>query len=636
MILLHARDLRKYYGPDPVLDRCWVTIRSGEKIGLVGPNGAGKSTLLRILAGEIVSDGGSIERSSSISIGYLRQHPEFEPGKTVLEVAQDALRPIRDMIARAEQLAREISTESDTGAQHKLSESFDRLQHELHLRDAFQWPQRVERVLQGLRFDQEQLTQLAESLSGGQQNRLLLARLLLEQPDVMLLDEPSNHLDLAATQWLEEFLLQARQSVVIVSHDRYLLDRVTNRTWELLQGTIDSYKGNFSAYQTQKAERLEVQRRTFQRQQEEIARMEDFVRRNLYGQKHAQAEDRRKKLERIEHVARPREIPLPSMFFPKPSRSGDIVLRTKDLGKSFASRLFQNLTFDILRGERWGILGPNGCGKTTLVRCLLGREAPDEGLVTLGQGVRPAYCDQHLSVVSPESLVVDAVRPPGREMDEPARRAHLARFGVTGESVFDRVATLSGGERSRVALAWLAAQEGNLLVLDEPTNHLDLWARRALEEALAEFDGTVIMISHDRYFLDRVANRFLVFEANRLRVFAGTYLEYCNTLASCGSSSEADSRSASKETAGSARSRGNSTPTAPNRRRRRFPYRKVGDIEQDITETEEKIGEYHQALADDRVLRDGDAVRRIQRELSQAQEHLKVLYEHWEEAHELN
>ena len=441
---------------------------------------------------------------------------------------------------------------------------YDHLQHELHRQDAYNLDHRIEQVLDGLRFRREAFDQPVASLSGGEQNRLMLAKLLLAEPNVMILDEPSNHLDIDATEWLEGFLVESSAAMIVVSHDRYFLDRVTNRTLELFNGTVDSYTGNFSAYWTQKAERLLVERRTYEKQQIEVEKTKDFIRRNHYGQKHAQAEDRRKKLERIELVPPPREIASPPMSFPSASRGGDIVVRAEGVAKSYDRTLFRDVNVDILRGERWALLGPNGCGKTTLLRCLLGLVEPDEGRISVGQGIVLGYFDQQLAELADDMLVVDAVRPRQNQLNEQQRRSLLARFGLTGDTSLQTVGSLSGGERCRAALARLAGVEANFLVLDEPTNHLDLWARDALEKAISQFDGTVLFVSHDRYFVNRVADHLLMIEPERIRVIEGNYDTYQQLLVGRVPSPPAQrSLAATQREASSVRPRVG--PRAPNR-----------------------------------------------------------------------
>jgi ATP-binding cassette subfamily F protein 3 len=633
-MLLSIENLTKHFGPEPVLSGVTFEVRAGERISLVGPNGTGKTTLLKIIAGREDQDSGTIQRPSSVRLGYLDQQPRFAPGRTVWDEARDALAELTNRVREAEQLAHALAVTEDPQEHRRLGERYDQLHHELQLRDGYQLDYRIERVLTGLGFSPAALHQPVEQLSGGQQNRLLMARLLLEEPDVMLLDEPSNHLDMQATLWLEDFLCQSRSALLVVSHDRFFLDKVTQRTLELLRGTVESYPGNFSAYRRQKAERLEVQRRTYEKQQIEIAKMEDFIRRNHYGLKHAQAEDRRKKLERIERVPLPRDITAPPMGFPPASRSGDVALRVEGLAKAYDRPLFADLTFDILRGEKWGILGPNGAGKTTLLLCLLGRQAPDRGRAVFGANVCLAYFDQQLATLDEQQLVLEAVRPDEREFPEQQRRDLLARFGITGDMVYQRVGSLSGGERNRMALARLSATAANFMILDEPTNHLDLWSRGALEEALQVFDGTVLFVSHDRFFLNQVADHLLVIDQGRVRVIEGNYDAYLHRL----HQESADNRSDEEPRPGSgARSEPAARGAEPApRRKRKFPYRKVPELESEIARCEQRIAELHAAMAEPETFRDGERVKRTLAELESQQRELAALYEHWEEAVELN
>jgi ATP-binding cassette subfamily F protein 3 len=640
MIVVSVDSVTKHFGPDPVLEGVTFDVRAGQRVGLVGPNGTGKTTLLNILCGVIEPDGGGVAWTPGVSSGYVRQQTEFSPERTVWEEAQDALADQVQLTSQSERLAKMIAETHDESERRDLEARFDSIQEELSRHDAYHLDHKIQRILQGLGFFADSYSQPVCQLSGGQQNRLLLAKLLLSAPDVLLLDEPSNHLDIEGTVWLEDYLANSRQTVILVSHDRYFLDRVTDVTLELFHGTVDAYKGNFSAYRRQKVERLEVQRRTYENQQAEIAKLEDFVRRHSSGQKHAQAEDRRKKLERIERVELPREIGTPPMKFPPASRTGDIVLRVERLGKSFEQPLFENLSFDVLRGERWGIMGGNGTGKTTLLKCLLKVDSPTTGQMSLGTGVVVGYFDQMLATLDDDMPVVEAVRPPGKEFNEPQRRDMLARFGIRGDMVFQQVRQLSGGERNRVALARLAASDVNFLVLDEPTNHLDLWARDALEQALLTFDGTILCVSHDRFFLNQVVDHLVVLEPGRHRVVLGNfdvYLDQQRSQSSGGTAKASSVAKAAGATAGaSAAPSDKDAKNSKPRRKRRFPYRKVEDLEGDIQAKESFVESLHAEMLLPETLRDGEKVRAIQRQIDDSQQQLQQLYEHWEEASELN
>ncbi|MBR6435643.1 MAG: ABC-F family ATP-binding cassette domain-containing protein, partial [Thermoguttaceae bacterium] len=455
MIYLSLQSVRKHFSADPVLMDVNFEIRPGERVGLVGPNGTGKTTLMKIIAGKEDADGGKIEIHPSVRMGYLEQTPDYSAGRTLIEEARHAFDEILSMHKQAEEVAAAMAVEQDPKELERLALRYDHLQTVLHTHNAYNIDYKVERVLEGLGFARSQFNTMVEQLSGGEQNRLMLAKLLLAEPDLMLLDEPSNHLDIEATEWLEDFIANGTAAVLVVSHDRYFLDKTTTRTLELFRGTVDSYTGNFSAYWTQKAERLAVETKTYEKQQEEIEKAKEFIRRNHYGMKAGQAEDRRKKLERIVPVPPPRKIEVPPMGFSKPSRSGDVPLKVVGLQKSYDRPLFKNVTFTIQRGERWGILGPNGAGKTTLLRCILGKESPDAGQSQIGGAVRIGYFDQQLHEVPDDAEVIDSIIPPKEEIvrtgeskggftptikdfDEPKRRSMLARFGITGDMVFQK------------------------------------------------------------------------------------------------------------------------------------------------------------------------------------------------------
>lgn len=727
-VILTANHLRKHFGPEPVLSDVSFQLREGDKVGLIGPNGCGKTTLLNILVGAEETERGSIEKSGDITLGYLEQRPEMITGQTLREQAREALAHLYAIQVEAEEIARKLAEVSEAAERDRLAKRYDRIHEELLRKDAYNLDYRIERILHGVGFGDEEMDRDISTFSGGELNRLGLAKLLLAEPDVMLLDEPSNHLDLAATEWLENFLAATGAAVILVSHDRYFLDRVTNRTFELYNGTVDDYPGNFSKYLTLKEDRLAVQTRTYEKYAEEVEKAKDFIRRHHYGMKAAQAEDRRKKLERLEAdpPEPPRSIAAPSFSFPAATRTGDITFRVEGLSKGFGSPLFKDLTLTVERGQRWAILGPNGCGKTTLLKCLLGDERPDAGTVRHGEGVRVGYFDQHLHVLSDDTPVVEAIRPEKKVFEELARRRLLGAFGLTQDQQLQTVGSLSGGQRCRAALAKLSAADPNVLILDEPTNHLDLWARFALERAIRQFGGTVIFISHDRYFVDRLADHLLIIQPGaRFRVLEGNYTAFRERVAKglmadpfvvgaldtapvkpepvkqaptkqapvkilspsakpkadapvkkqpvkkqspspsaneaqknhrpekivqpprpqkkrrgAFSGSEAQyqwEKSFATGKSGSA-SDSEAAESSPKKekRKRKFPFRKVSDLEEEIFIRETRIMELNEDLAKPETLRNGARAKELHAELNEEQARLKTLYEHWEEATDLN
>ena len=641
MIQLTVDNIVKYFSEEAVLDGVSFELSKGDHIALVGPNGAGKSTLVNIITGVLEPDSGRVDLHPSIRVGVLEQQPEYVAGKTVWDEAATALEELATLTEQAQRVAEEMA-QAMGQEQEALAERYDRLQEKLFQQDAYNLDYRIERILSGLGFVDSEFEKTVDQLSGGQKNRLALAKLLLAEPDLMILDEPSNHLDVDATQWLEKFLAASPATILLVSHDRFLIDQVSHKTIELHQGTIEIYKGNYSAYMRQKDERNAVLRRTYEKQQDEIARLEEFVRRHIGSQKTTQAEDRRKKLQRMELVNPPREIIAPAMGFPKPERSGDIVIRAEHVSKAYDCPLFQVLTFDILRGQKWGILGPNGTGKSTLMKILNGEVEADEGEIHIGAKVKSAYFDQHLTCVDSDKEVVEAIRPDHKEFVERERRDVLARFGITKEMVFKKVSQLSGGERNRTALAWLSTRDANLLYLDEPTNHLDLWARDSLEKTLNDYGGTVVIVSHDRYFLDQVCDMLLVVEPKRFRVIDGNYSTY-QTLIDSGLAQEARVGKESKTTtaavadvpAESKAKRAKGANSKP-RRKRKFPYRKVAELESEIANIENRIEAIYSEMGLEATLRDGDLIKNLNAELESLQNSLEPLYEHLEEAIEMN
>jgi ATP-binding cassette subfamily F protein 3 len=639
MLLLSCSDLSRGFDATPLFEELGFELFSGQRVGLVGPNGVGKTTLLRILAGLDQPDTGAMRLHAGARVSLLRQQPEFAPGRSLFDEARSALDDLvkahDDMVHTAEALAQT----TDESQKKILAVRYERLNEMLRYHDAYNVDHRVEHVLDGLGFEAEDYDRAVATFSGGQQSRLMLAKLLLSAPDVMLLDEPSNHLDIEATRWLEDYLIKQPEAMLIVSHDRYFLDKVVTKVFELCGGTLDSYPGNYQAYWRLRQERYEQKLKAWQSQKDYIEKQEEYIRRVHYGQLHKQAASRQKSLDRLERVLRPTLIDVPRMHFGSVRRSGDVIVRAEDLCKAYDRPLFQHLSFSLKRGQRLGIMGPNGSGKTTLLRVLLGEEKPDSGTCERGHLVEFGYYDQNLGTLPSGKSVLRALWPhEDQDASEQAMRDLLGRFGLVGDQVNQQVDKLSGGERSRAALARLVALGVNVLVLDEPTNHLDLWACDALEQALLDFDGSVIVVSHDRYFLNRVAQLLLVLEGDgRVQVIYGNYDTYLRMQAMQEEAARTE-KYAPKEPAPLPGAAGGDEAgaRAKTKRKRRFPYRKVEDLEADIARAETRLGELEKLLASSELYRDGDKVKDAMKGFEETKAALKQLYEQWDEAVELN
>jgi ATP-binding cassette subfamily F protein 3 len=635
MLLLSCSELSRGFDEGPLFQHVGFELHAGERVGLVGPNGVGKTTLMRILAGLDRPDDGQARLHAGARVALLRQQPEFAPGRTLFAEAKSALDELLaahdDMIRTAEKLAKATDE-----VEHKaLAARYDRLHELLSHHDAFTVDHRIEEVLDGLGFRGEDYHRSVETFSGGQQSRLMLAKLLLAAPDVMLLDEPSNHLDIDTTRWLENYLREQPEAMIIVSHDRYFLDRVVTKVFEMTPQRVSSYPGNFQQYWRLRQERYEQELRAYESQKEYIEKQEDYIRRVHYGQLHKQAASRQKQIDKIERLERPVLIESPRMHFGLVQRSGDVVLRVEDLSKAYDRPLFKNLSFSLPRGRRLGIMGPNGSGKTTLLRILLGDEEADNGKVQRGHLIHFGYYDQQLKTLNHDLPVIRAVWPEANpDAAEQTMRNLLGRFGLLGDQVYQRVSELSGGEKSRAALARLVAEGVNVLVLDEPTNHLDLWACEALEQALLEFEGTCIVVSHDRYFLNTVVDLLIVLDGNgNAQVIHGNYDTY---ELMCAQQEAAQREVKKNEPTEKATAPSSSLAPAKAKRKRQFPYRKTADIEADIAAAETERADLEKLLASPNLYRDGERVKQTTKAFEDVKAKLAQLYEHWEEAVELN
>ena len=527
-MLFRLSDVFKSYGAQDVLRGASFQINPGEHVGLVGRNGAGKTTIFRLVNLEETPDRGEIVRARGLKLGMLTQHVHFEAGSTVHESALAAFGHLQQIEHEMHDLEHRMA---DAGNDlEKILSRYSDLQHEFEREGGFEYSAKAEAILQGLGFDRDTWQLETEKLSGGQQNRLGLVCLLLSEPDVLLLDEPTNHLDVGAVEWLEEFLQSYPSGFVIISHDRYFLDRACHRIIEIENGRATSYTGNYSGYLVEREEQREIQQRAYDNQQRMIAKTEDFIRRNLAGQKTKQAKSRRTMLQRLERVDAVRNDQASGDFrLQEIERAGTHVLTVMETTIGYADKILgRHISLILRRGECLGVIGPNGSGKTTFVKTVLNKIPALSGELRWGSKVQTGYYAQQLEDLDDRNEIIMELRrvaPASATAGE--LRSFLAKFLFVGDDVYKHVQDLSGGEKGRLALAKLIYSGVNVLVLDEPTNHLDIPSREALEEALAAYEGTIITISHDRYFLDRVATQILALDgAGNVEHYNGDYTEY--------------------------------------------------------------------------------------------------------------
>jgi len=539
MSLLTVSQLAKFYGAEKIFSDVSFQVAKGDKLALVGMNGAGKSTLLKIIAGIERPSEGRVHLARGTRVAYLAQEVRFSGQLTLWQEMERAFAHLNELSAELRKLEEAIA---DTQAPdwEKRMARYGELTARFEHSGGYEIEQRIKRTLQGLGFVEEQFHQQVEKFSGGQKTRAALAYSLLSDPDLLLLDEPTNHLDLAALEWLEGFLRQWDGTLIVISHDRYFLDRVTKRTIEVAFGTIEDYAGGYNKYLQLKAERMELRLKQFEAQQAFIAKTEEFIRRFKAGQRSKEAKGREKRLNRMLEgkdpkntlVERPKDPAKLKLFLDTQLRSGELVLKLDGFKVGYTAangrqvQLFTTPELEMRRGERVALMGANGSGKTTLLRTLIGEVQPLGGRALLGHNVHISYYAQGHDSLRMENTVLEEVQRIDPLLGETAARTLLGRFLFSGDDVFKRVSDLSGGERSRVALAQLTLLPGNLLVLDEPTNHLDIDAREALEGVLKDYSGSILFVSHDRYFIDAIADTIWMVEGGSVRSFAGNYSEY--------------------------------------------------------------------------------------------------------------
>ena len=528
MSLIRLENVTKLYDPDLILDDISVAIEHGDRIGLIGRNGTGKTTLIKIINGMLANFKGKVVSAKGLRIGYLSQEPDLARDCTLRQEMLKVFEKRRTLEDKMLLLAEEMETQE---APHLL-EKYARIQEQHERLGGYDYEHQVNRILGGLGFPEQDFNLPIRVLSGGQKSRATLAKLLLEAPDLLLFDEPTNHLDIKGIEWLENYLnIEYNGAVLVVSHDRYFLDKVVRKVWELAEHKIIIYRGNYSKYvETKNIEKL-VGERAFKKQQTFIEHEEDFIRRNIAGQRTREAQGRRKKLARLERVEKPKpDAPTLKLNFTPETRGGNDILRCKNVGKAFGEKaIFKALNFEVYRRDVVGIIGANGTGKTTLFRMILGEESATEGEMWVGPTLKFGYYTQELEGLNPDNEIIDEIWELRPQQTQGEIRSFLGRFLFSGDDVFKRIGNLSGGEQSRVLLAKLLLANANVLLLDEPTNHLDIPAREALETALAEYSATLFIISHDRYLLNNLATKLLIFDGSpggTATLFEGNYAEY--------------------------------------------------------------------------------------------------------------
>ena len=530
MILISVQDLEKSFGIHEVLRGVSFSLQKGEKMGLVGVNGCGKSTLMRILTGELEADGGSVHKSKDLRIGYLAQVDDIALTDTVWGALLRVFEPVIAMEKRLTQMEEEMAQEIDPDRAVKLSVEHQKLLERFNEVEGYAYEGEMLGVLNGLGLPPEMHQRVVGTLSGGERTRLSLAKLLLQKPDILLMDEPTNHLDLEAIEWLQEYLTAFKGSLLLISHDRYFLDHVCTTMGELLGGKMIKFTGNYTEYMHKRTADFETRMKAYQLQQKEIQREMAIIERyrSFNREKSIKAaESRQKRLDRIERLDKPIEEQHVRFSFDARRRSGEDALEADRLSKHFDEEtVFENVSFKLRTGDRVALIGPNGVGKSTLFKILMNQLTPDTGVVRYGTNIDVGYYDQHQQSLNPNNTILDEVWNDFPTMDQSKVRGALGLFLFTGDEVYEQIGKLSGGEWGRVALTKLMLKKDNLLLLDEPTNHLDMDSREVLEDALRDFPGTILAISHDRYFINRFADRVMVMEQDGIREYLGNFDDY--------------------------------------------------------------------------------------------------------------
>ena len=641
MIVLSASNLTKGYGTDVIIKGVDFHINNGDRIGLVGRNGAGKTTLLNMITGELAPDCGQIFIASGIKIGYLKQRDTFESENTVMDEIQKVFEQVK-------QLEEDINRASDEAAAHPFDESLlhklDRLQQEYERRGGYTYKSEATGILTSMAFGPETYGKKIKTLSGGEKTRLALAALLLEKPDLLVLDEPTNHLDIGMIKWLEQYLASYKGSIVIVSHDRYFLNKSVNRIFEIEHHSLKAYDGNYDAFAQKKRQIREAEARAYENQQREIKRQEDIIRHmKERGTEHLakRARSREKRLDMINRIEKPKSAEgKMKIEFRQDFESGNDVILTENLKKSFDDGgnrriVFDHVNMDIKKGEKICIVGRNGTGKTTLLKLIMQEISPDSGSVKIGHNVTFGYYDQGQLLLNPANTVLEEMKETYRLYTDTKMRSLLGRFLFKGDEVFLKVGDLSGGEKARLSLLKLMLGGANTLLLDEPTNHMDIESKEVFEEALSEFPGTALIVSHDRYFLQKIPDRILEITKDGIIEYLGKYDYYMEKKEQIKSGKKyleeiSDAKHSKTELSTEEKRRMKKAEDAQLRRKNRLKE----SLEEEIEQLEKKIAELEAQMCLPDNIADYEKLERLGKDLAYAKGRHEDKLEEWLELSE--
>ena len=639
MIILSCRHLTKSFGIDEILRDVTFNINEGDKVGLIGPNGEGKSTLFKILTKQLDYDSGELFLDKNKTLGYLSQNLSLDSENTIYDEMLSvfsSLTELEDKIKTLEEKLNEPYDASKEEYHNKLIKDYTLSQELYENRGGYTFRGEISRVLKGLGFLEEDFNNQIINLSGGQKTRLALCKLLLRKPDLLLLDEPTNHLDLEAIEWLEEYLNGYKGTVFVISHDRFFLDSVTNTTFELIGGKIHCYNASYTKFLELRKKDIEARLKAYNLQQAEIKRQEEIIEkfRSFNREKSVRAaESRQKALDKMDRLEAPEVIKEASKIsFETLVKSGNDVLHIENLKKSYDSLLFENVNLDLKRGEKVALIGENGRGKTTLFKIIMGMLKQDSGSVSLGKNVFTGYYDQEQSNLNLHKTIIDEVWDDFPNLTTTEIRNYLASFLFTGDDVFKEISLLSGGEKCKINLLKLMLSKANLLLLDEPTNHLDIMSREALEDAILSYDGTLIVISHDRYFLNKVINKIVELQENGLKTYLGNYNYYMDKKANPNRYEDIDEEINQGKTKTQIKEERKKKKSAE--KSARALRAQLRDVEKLIPQKEEELEKLQGMLCAEEVYSNPEESVRVNKVINSVQEEIDSLYATWEELSE--